>query len=91
MFQRLRQMLIKEFLQVLRDKRARTLLFLPPMIQMMVFGYAATFEIRNVTTAIVDQQDHRSRYAGPQNRQVGPRQPRGHRRVEGRPFNNAAS
>jgi len=55
MFQRLRQMLIKEFLQVLRDKRARTLLFVPPMIQMLVFGYAATFEIRNVTTAIVDQ------------------------------------
>lgn len=55
MIRRLYQMLIKEFLQVFRDKRARTLLFVPPMVQMMVFGYAATFEIRHVGIAIVDQ------------------------------------
>ena len=44
-----------------------------------------------LTAAIVDQQDHRSRDARPQNRQRGPRQPCGHRRVEASPFNNAAS
>jgi len=54
MFGRLRQMLIKEFLQVFRDKRARFFLFGPPVIQMMVFGYAATLEIRHVATAVVD-------------------------------------
>jgi len=47
-------MLIKEFIQVFRDKRARILLFGPPIIQMMIFGYAATLEIRHVPTAIVD-------------------------------------
>jgi ABC-2 type transport system permease protein len=47
-------MLIKEFIQVFRDKRARMLLFGPPLIQMMIFGYAATLEIKHVATAIVD-------------------------------------
>jgi ABC-2 type transport system permease protein len=47
-------MLIKEFIQVFRDKRARFFLFGPPIIQMMVFGYAATLEIKHVPTAIVD-------------------------------------
>ena len=54
MFGRLKQMLIKEFIQVFRDKRTRFLLFVPPLIQMLIFGYAATYEIRNVPTAVLD-------------------------------------
>ena len=54
MWQRLRQMLVKEFIQVLRDKRTRFVLIVPPMIQMLIFGYAATLEIKHVSTAIVD-------------------------------------
>jgi ABC-2 type transport system permease protein len=54
MWARLKQMLIKEFIQVLRDKRTRTVLFVPPMVQMLIFGYAATLEIKHVSTAIVD-------------------------------------
>lgn len=54
MFSRLKQMLIKEFLQVFRDKRTRMVLIGPPLIQMMIFGYAATFEIRNVPIAVLD-------------------------------------
>jgi len=57
MFGRLKQMLIKEFIQVLRDKRTRFILIGPPIIQMLIFGYAATFEIHNVSTVVVDQ-DH---------------------------------
>ncbi|MDR3792840.1 MAG: ABC transporter permease [Terracidiphilus sp.] len=57
MFGRIKQMLIKEFIQVLRDKRTRMILIVPPIIQMLVFGYAATFEIRNVATVVLDQ-DH---------------------------------
>ncbi|MDR3739262.1 MAG: ABC transporter permease [Terracidiphilus sp.] len=57
MFSRLKQMLIKEFIQVFRDKRTRFILIVPPIVQMLVFGYAATFEIRHVATVIVDQ-DH---------------------------------
>jgi ABC-2 type transport system permease protein len=54
MLARLKQMLIKEFIQVLRDGRTRFLLFGPPIIQMLVFGYAATFEIHHVATVVLD-------------------------------------
>jgi ABC-2 type transport system permease protein len=54
MFARLKQMLIKEFIQVFRDKRTRFILIGPPIIQMMVFGYAANFEIRHVPAVVLD-------------------------------------
>jgi len=54
MLARLKQMLIKEFIQVFRDKRTRFLLFGPPIIQMVIFGYAATFEIHHVPTVVLD-------------------------------------
>jgi len=54
MFGRLKQMLIKELIQVVRDKRTRFILIGPPIIQMLVFGYAATFEIHHVSTAVLD-------------------------------------
>ena len=54
MFGRLKQMLIKEFIQVFRDKRTRFILIGPPIIQMMVFGYAANYEIRHVPTVVLD-------------------------------------
>jgi ABC-2 type transport system permease protein len=54
MLVRLKQMLIKEFIQVFRDKRTRFVLFVPPLIQMLIFGYAATFEIHNVATVVLD-------------------------------------
>ncbi|HEX6505778.1 MAG TPA: ABC transporter permease [Terriglobales bacterium] len=54
MLARLKQMLIKEFIQVFRDQRTRFLLFGPPIIQMLIFGYAATFEIHHVATVVLD-------------------------------------
>ena len=54
MLTRLVQMLIKEFIQVFRDKRTRYILIGPPLIQMLIFGYAATFEIRHVPLAVLD-------------------------------------
>lgn len=54
MLARLKQMLLKEFIQVFRDKRTRFLLFGPPVIQMLIFGYAATFEIHHVATVVLD-------------------------------------
>jgi ABC-2 type transport system permease protein len=59
MLGRLRHMLIKEFTQVLRDKRTRFVLIVPPMLQMLIFGYAATLEIKHVPTAIVDYDNTR--------------------------------
>jgi ABC-2 type transport system permease protein len=57
MWLRLRQMLVKEFIQVFRDKRTRFLLFGPPIIQMVVFGYAAILDIQHVPMAILDYEN----------------------------------
>jgi ABC-2 type transport system permease protein len=54
MLGRLKQMLIKEFIQVFRDKRTRFILIGPPILQMLVFGYAATYDIRHVPTVVLD-------------------------------------
>lgn len=62
MLGRLKQMLIKEFIQVFRDKRTRAILIGPPIIQMLVFGYAATFDIHHVPTVVLDlDQSQQSR------------------------------
>jgi len=54
MLARLKQMIIKEFIQTLRDKRTRFILIGPPIIQLMIFGYAANYEIRHVPTVVLD-------------------------------------
>jgi ABC-2 type transport system permease protein len=54
-FARIRGMLRKEFIQVVRDKRMIGMLFLMPALQLMVFSYAATSDVRNVPTAVFDR------------------------------------
>jgi ABC-2 type transport system permease protein len=51
---RIRQMLTKEFIQTLRDPRSRWMLVGPPLIQMLVFGYAATLDVKHVELAVLD-------------------------------------
>ncbi len=51
---RIWQLIVKEFIQVLRDPRARFSLIAPAIVQMLIFGYAASFDVRHVTTAILD-------------------------------------
>lgn len=51
---RLRHMLAKEFIQTLRDPHTRLILIAPPIIQMLIFGYAATLEVKHVTLAVLD-------------------------------------
>ncbi len=55
MFKRLRHMMRKEFIQLLRDPRSRFVLFMPAIAQMIVFGYAATFELRHIPAAVLDR------------------------------------
>ena len=50
-------LILKELLAVLRDPRSRMVLIGPPLIQLLVFGYAATFDLNHVPIAIYDQ-DH---------------------------------
>ncbi len=57
MFERIWHMLVKEFIQLKRDRWARFRLIVPPLVQMLVFGYAATFEVYHVPTVVLDR-DH---------------------------------
>jgi ABC-2 type transport system permease protein len=54
MFDRLRAMLIKEFLELRRDPAAMFMLVIPLLVQTIVFGYAATFTVNHVATAVLD-------------------------------------
>ena len=54
MYDRIWRMIIKEFLQLRRDKHARFILVVPPILQMLIYGYAATFEVNRVEIAMID-------------------------------------
>jgi ABC-2 type transport system permease protein len=54
MFERLKHMLIKEFLQVFRDPKMRGVIFVMPVLQVLVFGYAVTLDVQNIRTAVYD-------------------------------------
>jgi ABC-2 type transport system permease protein len=45
----------KELLAVLKDPRSRLSLLLPPILQCLIFGYAATYDLTNVPYAVLDQ------------------------------------
>jgi ABC-2 type transport system permease protein len=51
---RIREMIRKEFLHVRRDHRLWRLLFIAPLIQLMIFGYAVSTDVRNTATVVVD-------------------------------------
>jgi ABC-2 type transport system permease protein len=57
MLARIMRMLVKEFLQLRRDRYAVVRLVVPTLVQMLMFGYAATFEVHRVSTALLDR-DH---------------------------------
>jgi ABC-2 type transport system permease protein len=52
---RIRALIVKELLAVLRDPRARMVLILPPIIQLVVFSYAGTLEVNNVSVAFLNE------------------------------------
>jgi ABC-2 type transport system permease protein len=51
---RVREMVKKELRQLLRDPRTRAVIFVAPIIQLLLFGYAMNTDIRNTATFIVD-------------------------------------
>ncbi|MFZ0427900.1 MAG: ABC transporter permease [Acidobacteriota bacterium] len=55
MFGRVGVIFKKEILQVLREPRARALLIAPPLIQLIVFGYAVNLDVENSHLAWMDR------------------------------------
>jgi ABC-2 type transport system permease protein len=54
MFNRVRYLFVKEMIQVLRDKRMRITLIVPPILQLIIFGYAANLDVRHIPVAVRD-------------------------------------
>lgn len=52
---RQRAVIVKELWALWADPRARTTLFIPPLLQLLLFSYAATLEVRNVDIGLLDQ------------------------------------
>jgi ABC-2 type transport system permease protein len=59
MFGRILSIIKKEFLQTLRDPRMRMMIFVTPLFQVIIFGYAATTDVNHVPTAIYDLDNTR--------------------------------
>ena len=45
----------KEFIQIFRNSKMRTIVLVMPLVQSMVFGYAVTTDVKHVNTAVYDQ------------------------------------
>ena len=62
-FNRVKQLLTfvrKEFLHVLRDKRTLLILFGMPVVQILLFGFALSTEVKDTRIAVLDQDKSQS-------------------------------
>jgi ABC-2 type transport system permease protein len=53
--ERLRAIFWKEFIQMRRDRATLRLMLVTPVMQLILFGYAITAEVRHLPTAVLDQ------------------------------------
>jgi ABC-2 type transport system permease protein len=54
-WRRVRELVRKEFIQLFRDRKNRPLLVISPLVQLIVFGYVVTTDVRDIRMALVDQ------------------------------------
>src|SRR3954467_11489611 len=54
MWGRIRVILRKEFLQSLRDPRLRMMMFVPPIVQLLIFGFAVNMDVDHARIAWMD-------------------------------------
>lgn len=55
MLRRIPALMVKEFLALLKDRKSRTVIIIPPFLQLLVFGYAATYDLDKVPFAVLNQ------------------------------------
>ncbi len=55
MWTRILALMIKEFLALLKDKKSRIVIIVPPIVQLLVFGYAASFDLNHVPFALYNE------------------------------------
>lgn len=54
MWARVREIVVKEFRQALREPRMRGILIVPPLLQTIIFGYAVNLDVERVRLAWMD-------------------------------------
>ena len=54
MFERIKHLAIKEFIETFRLRRRVFFILVAPLIQLFMFGYVATLDVNNVSTALLD-------------------------------------
>ncbi|WP_428244074.1 ABC transporter permease [Gynuella sp.] len=59
---RILALIVKELLALFRDPRGRMVLIAPPILQLLVFSFAATLEVKNVSLAIYSQDTGKHGY-----------------------------
>ncbi|MEW5910224.1 MAG: ABC transporter permease [Thermodesulfobacteriota bacterium] len=52
---RVRELVRKEFIQLFRDKKNRPILIISPIIQLVLFGYVVTTDVRDIRVGLIDQ------------------------------------
>jgi len=57
MLNRIWTLIIKEFLAVWRDKKSRIVLIIPPIVQLFIFAFAATLDVKNVPIGILNRDN----------------------------------
>ncbi len=48
-------LVLKELLALLKDKRSRMVIIVPPILQLLIFGYAASFDLDRLPYAVLDR------------------------------------
>ena len=75
----MRAMIVKEFRELVRDRRTLGLLIMMPLLLLVIFGYAANFYVSSLKTAVVGPQTSQVAAALPPFFNVTVRQPSGTR------------
>lgn len=57
MINRIYALIIKEILAILKDKKARFVLIVPPIVQLFVFAFAATLDVKSVPIGILNRDN----------------------------------
>ncbi len=55
MVHRILALILKEFIAIWKDTKSRALLIIPPIVQLLIFSFAATLDVKDVTMGILNR------------------------------------
>ena len=54
---RIYPIVIKEFIHIIRDRRTLLIVFIMPVILLLLYGFALTFDVKNIPTVVMDRDN----------------------------------